>query len=70
MINNTHTISGVKISKFSIYSNVDPNVRMNLLTPLRIIAYLRMESDWLFKLNLTSLLTQGQKVVCYNSIYR
>ena len=45
----THIISGVKISNFSIYSISKTNVRMNLLTPLRL-AYLRMESDWLLKL--------------------
>ena len=28
-----------------------------------------MESDWLFKLILTSILTQGKKFVCYNSIH-
>ena len=43
---NTHIISGVKISNFSIYSNINSrlNVRMNLLTPLRL-AYLRMETE-------------------------
>ena len=35
---NTQIISGVKISKFSVYSNSRPNVRMNLLTPLRMIS--------------------------------
>ena len=44
---NTHIISGVKI--LNSYSNSRPNVKMNLLTPLRL-AYLRMESDWLFEL--------------------
>ena len=37
---NIHIISVVKISNFSIYSNSRPNVRMNLLTPLRLLLLL------------------------------